>query len=69
MPLPRILIVRIARADRDRAGVDIAVVDVPAFLAGVSRSATGEGGHSLLKRDLSGNALISDPVYPGCSAC
>jgi hypothetical protein len=42
MPFPRILIVGIAGADRDRAGLHIAVVDVPAFLAGVSRSATGE---------------------------
>jgi hypothetical protein len=25
--------------------LDIAVIDVPAFLAGVSRSAAGEGGH------------------------
>jgi len=41
MPLPLILIMGIARADRDRAGVDIAVVNVPAFLAGVSRSTAG----------------------------
>jgi len=39
-----------AAADRDRAGVDIAVVNVPAFLAGVSRSAAGELGHAPLKR-------------------
>jgi hypothetical protein len=39
MPLPRILIVGIAGADRDRASVHVPVVDVPAFLAGVSRSA------------------------------
>src|SRR5713226_6892841 len=45
-PLPRILIMGIAGADRDRAGVDIAVVDVPAFLAGFGRSAAGEGGHT-----------------------
>jgi len=32
MPLPRILVMRNASADRDRAGVHIAIVDVPAFL-------------------------------------
>jgi hypothetical protein len=41
----------VAGPDRDRAGVDIAVVDVPAFLAGVSRSAAAEFGHAPLKRD------------------
>jgi hypothetical protein len=61
-PLPRIFIMGIAGADRDRAGVDIAVIDVPAFLGGVSRSATGEIGHGPLKRGLSGRALISGPV-------
>jgi hypothetical protein len=45
VPLPRILVIRTAAADRDRAGVDIAVVDVPAFLAGISRSAAGQCGH------------------------
>jgi hypothetical protein len=62
MPLPRILVMGIASADRDRAGVHIPVVDVPAFLAGISRSAAGEFGHALLKRGLSGCALISGPV-------
>ena len=38
--------VGIAGADRDRASVDIAVVDVPAFLGGISRSAAGELGHT-----------------------
>jgi hypothetical protein len=52
----------IARADRDRAGVHIPVVDVPAFLAGISRSAAGELGHAPLKRGLSARALISGPV-------
>ena len=41
----------IASADRDRAGVNIAVVDVPAFLAGISRSTAGELGHAASKRD------------------
>jgi len=42
--------VRIAGTDRDGAGVDIAVIDVPAFLAGFGISAAGEFGHALLKR-------------------
>jgi hypothetical protein len=46
MPLPRILIMRVASSDRDRAGVHIAVVDVPAFLAGFGRSAAGEASSS-----------------------
>ena len=41
-------------APRDRPDADIAVVDVPAFLAGIGRSATGEGGHAVLKRDSAG---------------
>jgi hypothetical protein len=49
MPLPRILIMGIAGADRDRAGVDVAVVDVPAFLAGISRSAAGEFGQCAIE--------------------
>ena len=62
MPFPRILIMGIAAADRDRAGVHIPVVDVPAFLAGFSRSTAGEFRHTPLKRGLSGCALISGPV-------
>ena len=42
----------IAGADRDRACVDIAVVDVPEFLAGVRTTAAGELGHAALKRGL-----------------
>src|SRR5216684_3230249 len=34
-PLPRILVVWAAAADRDRAGMHVAIVDLPAFLAGV----------------------------------
>src|SRR6266849_8148174 len=44
-PLPRILIMGAARADRDRSDVDIAVVNLPAFLAGIGRSAAGKLGH------------------------
>jgi len=42
---------RVAGADRDRAGVQIPVVAVPAFLAGISRATAGEFGHAPLKRD------------------
>jgi hypothetical protein len=35
---------------------------VPAFLAGIGRSAAGEGRHAALKRGLSGSALVSGPV-------
>jgi hypothetical protein len=43
--------VRDAGAERERADVHVAVVDVPAFLAGVMVAAAGEGGHTPLKRD------------------
>jgi hypothetical protein len=38
-----------AGADRDRAAMDVAVIDVPAVLA-FGISAAGESGHVLLKR-------------------
>jgi hypothetical protein len=41
----------IADALNDRAGVNVAVIDVPAFLAVLWRSAAGEGGHVPLKRE------------------
>jgi hypothetical protein len=46
VPLPWICTVRIARANRDRADAHVAVEDVPAFIAGVVRSAAGKGGHA-----------------------
>jgi hypothetical protein len=61
VPLPRIGVVRIACADRNRADAHVIVKDVPAFLAGVCRTTTGgrsirlaarseivESGHFLL---------------------
>jgi hypothetical protein len=54
IPLPWIFIIRIAAADRDRADAHVTIVDVPAFLAGVSRSAAGEFGHAPLKRESAG---------------
>jgi len=56
----------VAGADRDRAGVDIAVVDMPAFLAGVSRSAAGEGGHVASKLPL---WPVEAPRTNHCNAC
>jgi len=40
----------VADAPRDRAGVNVAVVDVPAVWA-FRVSAAGEGGHAASKRD------------------
>ena len=48
-PLPWILVMRIAAADRDRAGEHVIIVDVPAFLTGIGRSAAGEFGHFFIK--------------------
>src|SRR5216684_4267067 len=45
MPSPRILIMRIAAADRDGASMNIPVVDVPAFLAGFRIASAGKLGH------------------------
>jgi hypothetical protein len=45
-PLPRILVVRAAAADRDRAGVHVTVVDVPTLLGGIGRAAAGKFGHA-----------------------
>jgi hypothetical protein len=52
--------------------VHIPVVDVPAFLAGVGRSAAGELGHAALKRGLSFSRTNfrprSIPGYSGSNA-
>jgi hypothetical protein len=45
-PLPLISAERIARSNRDRADVDVAIIDKPVFLAGFDIAAAGEGGHS-----------------------
>jgi hypothetical protein len=44
-PAPWIFLERNADPLGDRAGVDIAIVDVPAFVLGFEVSAAGEGGH------------------------
>ena len=67
-PFPRIGVVRIPDAFGNGADVHVTIVDVPAFLTGIDRSAAGEFGHSALKRGLSGSALVSGPVVSrGCS--
>jgi hypothetical protein len=43
-PAPRILMVRSAGADRDRADVDVTVIDVPAIFA-FGIAAAGKLGH------------------------
>ena len=45
MPFPRVFVTRVAAADRDRTGEHVTIVDVPAFLTGIGRSAAGESGH------------------------
>jgi hypothetical protein len=40
---------RDAGADRDRPGEHIAVMDMPAFVAGFRIAAAGEGGHGAIK--------------------
>jgi hypothetical protein len=52
-----IFIVRGTGADPDRADMHVTKVDVPAFLAGIGRSAAGEGGHRLSKRRPGGLAI------------
>jgi hypothetical protein len=49
-PSPWILVEGNTGANFDDAGVDIAPIDVPAFLRSVSRSTAGELGHLPLKR-------------------
>jgi hypothetical protein len=53
IPFPWIGTERIADAPCDRAGVDVAVIDVPA-VGTFGVSAAGEGGHGALKRELGG---------------
>jgi hypothetical protein len=45
VPAPGLFGCRIARAKCDRSGVDIAPVDQPCLLVGVTVAAAGEGGH------------------------
>jgi hypothetical protein len=49
-PAPWIFVEGNAGTDLDRAGVDIATINVPAFLRRIGTTAAGEGGHAALKR-------------------
>lgn len=50
IPAPLVNVVGDAGALRDHANTHVAIVNVPALLLGVGRSAAGELGHPLLKR-------------------
>jgi hypothetical protein len=54
VPLPRVRIVGVSSSDRYRPGVHVAVIDMPAFVAGVWGAAAGEFGHDALKRNRNG---------------
>jgi hypothetical protein len=62
-PAPLIDTDRNARADSDRADLNIAIEDRPAFGAGVFRSAAGEGGHGPLKRGWRRSANYQSLAY------
>jgi hypothetical protein len=47
-PTPGLLMMRNARADRDRADDDVTVVDVSTFVGSIGRAAAGEGGHGAI---------------------
>jgi hypothetical protein len=47
---PMIFVEGNAGTDLDRAGADVAPIDVPAFLRRIGTTAAGEGGHAALKR-------------------
>ena len=49
-PFPWVCVKRVADASCDRADAHVPVIDVPAFFAGIGRSAAGESGHAPLKR-------------------
>jgi hypothetical protein len=51
---------RVAAADRDRTGEHVTIVDVPAFLTGIGRSAAGEFGHSSSNCGIEG---VGKPSY------
>jgi hypothetical protein len=49
-PAPWGMVVRDTGSSRDRADMDVAVIDQPAFFAAVVVAAAGKGGHAPLKR-------------------
>jgi hypothetical protein len=60
MPFPRVFVMRAAAADRDRAGLHVTIVDVPAFLTGIGRSAAGKFRHSSSNCGIEG---VGKPSY------
>ena len=60
MPFPRVFVMRVAAADRGRTGEHVTIVDVPAFLTGIGRSAAGEFGHSSSNCGIEG---VGKPSY------
>ena len=60
MQFPRVFVMRVAAADRDRTGEHVTIVDVPAFLTGNGRSAAGEFGHSSSNCGIEG---VGKPSY------
>jgi hypothetical protein len=53
---------RDAGSDRDGADLHVSVIDVPAFLAGISGAAAGEGGHSsVLRRNIGRRLAFQNP--------
>ena len=56
-PFPRIGVMRVAGADRERASMHVAVIDVPAFVSSFRIAASGEFGHALLKRGVRHQAI------------
>jgi hypothetical protein len=67
VPFPRIGVVRIPDALGNRPDINIAVVNVPAFMAVVCGSAAGEAGMRASKREtwrMATPARDSAPVVP-----
>jgi hypothetical protein len=60
MPFPRVFVMRVAAADRDRTGEHVTIVDVPAFLTGIGRSAARKFRHSSSNCGIEG---VGKPSY------
>jgi hypothetical protein len=67
-PSPLVFVMRDAAADRDCPGVHVAVIDVPAFLAGIGRSAAGEGGQERGPWSTSLGSHLREPGGPASEA-
>ncbi len=60
-PAPRVLVMRNASADRNRADAHVTVVDVPTFVGSIGRAAAGEGGHGAIEARtvVTGNPVVT----------